>query len=122
MAFLFIVVLTILRLRLAKEKNKFKKEYIALLINSNKMIEMMIPINEQRRKSIGHYAIPIQTETFYPCIETNQDYYESILSMNDIPYYPVRETIFQLYPRSTHQMITDLNEENYSDEHGTKFI
>ncbi|CAF3499950.1 unnamed protein product [Rotaria sp. Silwood1] len=122
MAFLSIIVLTILRLRLAKDNKKFKKEYIALLINPNKMIEMMIPINEQRQKPIGQYAIPIQTETFYPCIETNQDYYQSILSTNDIPYYPVRETIFQSYPKSTHQIIADINEDNYSDEHDTKFI
>ncbi|CAF0730059.1 unnamed protein product [Rotaria sordida] len=122
MALFSIVVLTIIRFHLSKENKKFKKEYMALLINSNKMIEMMIPINEQRQKSIDQYTTQIQTETFHPCFETNQDFYESILSMNDIHHFPVRETIFQLCPKSIPQMVTNLNEENHSDEQEIKFI
>lgn len=122
-AILSILVLSIARYRLTREKNKFKKEHIALLINDNKMIEMMVPINERKQlQSINQYSVRRQTETFHPTMETNEDYYESILSTTELPYYPVRETTFQSPAKTRIQVITDSNEDDCSIESELKYI
>ncbi|CAF2047087.1 unnamed protein product [Rotaria magnacalcarata] len=107
MALLSILVLTIVRYHLSIDKNKFKKEYMALLINTNKMIEMVVPINKQKQQLVGQSTVKIRTETFHSSLDTHEDYYESMLSTNDLPYYSVRETIFQPHPRSTLKLISD---------------
>ncbi|CAF3676437.1 unnamed protein product [Rotaria socialis] len=122
MALLSVLVLTTVRYRLLKDKNKFKKEYMALLINTNKMIEMVVPINQQKQQLVGQYAVKIRTETFHSSLDTNEDYYESILSTNDLPYYSVRETIFQPYPKATRQLISDSKGAVFSTEPEIKYI
>jgi hypothetical protein len=86
------------------------------------MIEMKVPINEQKEKSMDQYSIAIDTETLHPSVDTNQDYYQSILSMNEASYFPVRETIFQIHPRFLSQMIIDLKQRTYSNKNEMKFI
>jgi hypothetical protein len=114
---ILILIITILRCHLSKQNKRFKKHYTALLMNSNEIIERMIPINkqQQQQKSMEQFSIPIQTETLYPCVEANEDYYQSILSIHDTPCFTVRETIFKKYPRSTFQTIIDLKKGNYSN-------
>jgi hypothetical protein len=119
---ILILVLTILRSCLLKENNNSEKRYTALLINPNQMIEMKVPVNEQKEKSIDQYSIAIDTETLHPSVDTNQDFYQSILSMNESPYFPVRETIFQIHPRFLSQMIIDLKQRTYSNKNEMKFI
>ncbi len=51
-SFILILVLTILRCHLSKENKNFNKNYTALLINSNQMIERIIPIIKQKQKSM----------------------------------------------------------------------
>ncbi|CAF1447704.1 unnamed protein product [Adineta steineri] len=55
---------------------------------------MKIPINEYKEKLIDQYSIATETETLHTSNETNEDYYQSILSKNDIPYFP-NETILE---------------------------
>jgi hypothetical protein len=59
------------------------------------------------------YSIPIQTKILHPTVETDEAYYQSILSMHDILYFPVRETTFQMHPRLALQMVMDLKKGNY---------
>ncbi|CAF1197966.1 unnamed protein product [Adineta steineri] len=83
---------------------------------------MKIPINDYKEKLIDQYSIATETETLHTPNETNENYYQSILSKNDIPYFPVREINFQKYPRSIYQMITDIKKGSYSNKNEMKFI
>lgn len=92
------------------------KSYTALLMKSNQMIEMKIPFHKQQ--SIEKYhPKPTQTETFYSCDEANDDYYRAILSMNEVPYFLVREIYFSKDLKIKSQIISDTKKDLYSNMH-----
>lgn len=108
-----LIILSVLRFRLSDMNLKLRKSYAALLINPKHTVDMIIPINEQRKQTPNHYARCTQTETIHPSIQTNDDYYQSILSNSDVPYYPVRETNYCALSRIAAQMNIDVNKGNY---------
>lgn len=93
-AVICMVVLTIFRLRLSKAHRQSRKSYAALLIDAEDNVDMIIPIIEQKPVPIEYYSRMIQTETIHPSVETDPDYFHSILSNDDQPYYVVREIQF----------------------------
>jgi hypothetical protein len=111
-----LIFLLIIWFYLSSGNQNSKKNYTALFINSKEMVEMKIPMNKQKQISSDNYSIPIQTETLYSSVETNQDFYQSILTRSDVPYFPVRETIFQKDLRLKSRMIIDPKKGNYSNK------
>ena len=114
-----IFILAILRFRLARDKCQSRKSYAALLIDANDNVDMIIPIIEQKPPSLEHYSRVIQTETLHPCVETNAEYFQSILSDNDVPYYPVREIQFTSCTTHSSPMNIDVNKSHYFIDYGT---
>lgn len=93
--FLLLFIFITFRWLLSQQTHAFNKNYTALLINFNQMIEMKIPfIQRKSGTDFGNYSRPTQTETYHLCEEANSDFYRSVLSMSELPYYPVRETVF----------------------------
>ena len=67
---------------------------MALVVGSDQMVEMTIPVHEQRSFSLEQYSIPIQTESIHSSNELKPDFCRSVLFYNESPYVSVRETIF----------------------------
>lgn len=116
--FLFII----LHLRLSNESMGMKKRYTALLINSEQMIEMTIPIEKQVEKPIDPYSIAVQTETLHPYDEAEENYYQTILLNNDLTYFPARETIFESCSNFISKIITDVEKGTVSNTDQINFI
>ena len=87
---------TVLHFRMSKRNVNFGKRYTALLIDSQEQIALKIPMNEQMQILNGSHSTTIHTETLNPYDEAEEDYYQSLLSLDDLSYFPGRETVHQL--------------------------
>lgn len=67
---------------------------MALVVGSDQIVEMSIPVYEQQSLSLEQYSTPIQTETIHSSNELKPDFCRSVLFYNESPYVSVRETIF----------------------------
>ncbi|UJR35958.1 hypothetical protein I4U23_028699 [Adineta vaga] len=116
--FLFII----LHLRLSKENMSIKRRYTALLINSEQMIEMTIPIDKYVEKLVDPYSIAIESETIHPYDEAEETYYQSILLNNDLSYFPAHETVFESCSKFISKKITDVKKGVVSNKDQINFI
>lgn len=112
-AVICVFILAIFRLCLANGRRQTRKSYAALLIDANENVDMIIPIVEQKVPSLNHYSRIIQTESIHSTVDTNPDYFQSILSNNDQPYYSVREINFSSVGKSPSDMNIDANKGHY---------
>lgn len=108
-----IFILAILRFCLVTRRRQSRKSYAALLIDADDNVDMIIPIVEQKLPSLDHYSQRIQTESIHSSVDTNPDYFQSILSSNDQPYYTVREINFSSGAKSPSHMNIDVNKGYY---------
>ena len=115
--FLFLFALIMFRWYLSRKNKYLNKNYTALLINFNEMIEMKIPFIQQadKQEELDQYSRTVQTETYHLCENSNSDFYRSILSKNELPYYPVRETVFHTDRQHRSQRIIDSAQDNSLD-------
>lgn len=67
---------------------------MALVIGSNQMVEMTVPVYEQTQSSLEQYSVPIQTESVHSVKELKPEFFQSVFFYNESPYVSVRETIY----------------------------
>lgn len=67
---------------------------MALVVGSNQMVEMTVPVYEQRQSPLAQYSVPIQTESMHSANELKPEFFQSIFLYNESPYVSVRETIY----------------------------
>ncbi|CAF0831018.1 unnamed protein product [Adineta ricciae] len=105
-----------------KRKVNFGKRYTALLIDSQEQIALKIPMNEQKQIPNGLQSTTIDTETLSPYDEAEENYYQSVLSLNDLSYFPVHETVYQVYPKAHCSLITDVKQGTVSSATEINFL
>ncbi|CAF1381656.1 unnamed protein product [Adineta ricciae] len=127
---IFVVLLSmflfmVLHFRLSKRNVNFGKRYTALLIDSQEQIALKIPMNGQKQIPNGSHSTTIHTETLNPydeADEADEDYYQSVLSLNDLSYFPVHETVYQVYPKAHCSLITDVKQGTVSSATEISFL
>ena len=67
---------------------------MALVIGSNQMVEMTVPVYEQRQSSFDQYSVPIQTESMHSTKDLKPEFFQSVFLYNESPYVSVRETVY----------------------------
>ena len=77
---------------------------------------------EQMQILNGSHSTTIHTETLNPYDEAEEDYYQSLLSLDDLSYFPVRETVYQLYPKAHSNLITDVKQGTVSSATEITFL